>query len=331
MSRAIHHPSGFKPNYVWPNPAFPFREYFTHKKCRIFIIENIQHNWNWMAEWGESIRKTDYFFVYCGAFHDHEFATQAQGVFDALGLAKENFFFMFNSREEMKNFEPFMFKGALINHNAWLDENAVMRPKPETQKLFDAIYVGRRSAFKRHMLAEKVPRLALVAGINHGNNISPAPELPAYINESPLNPGEVCEKINQSHVGLILSEREGACFASSEYLLCGIPVVSTFSKGGRDIWYNEDNSIQCPPDAEAIADAVETLKSERVDPFHIRNMHIAQAALHRARFVKQLQNVFNRFGVVDISAEAYFIEHYEHKMRRSYRPDFASIFGSGAP
>lgn len=331
MSTPLEHPSGFKPNYVWPNPAFPFRIYYDGPQCRIFIIENIQHNWNWMVEWHEKIRENDYFLVLCGAYHGPEFAKQAQGVFEALGLLKENFFFLFNSREDMDLFKPYGFNGALINQNAWLDENDTMHPLPGVEKKYDAIYVGRRSAVKRHMLAAKVRNLALVAGNNHGNNISPIPENPAYMNDAPLTPAEVCEKINQSHVGLILSEREGACFASSEYLLCGIPVVSTFSKGGRHVWYNESNSIQCDPDPDAIATAVETLKNERIDPQHIRNMHIAQAAMFRARFVQQLQRIFNRFGVTGVSAEAYFVKHFQHKMRRSYRPDFESIFGTAAP
>lgn len=329
MVDVVEHESGFRPSYVWPNPAFPFRHYFDSDHCRIFIIENIQHNWNWMVKWSASFREADYFFVYCGAFHDDSFAKHADAMFAALDLRKENFFFMFNSREEMGYFTARGFQGDLINHNAWLDENAVMRPMPGTEKLYDAIYVGRRSAFKRHMLAKNVQSLALVAGINHGNNIAPAPEDVAYMNAAPLSQDEVCEKINQSHVGLILSEREGACFASSEYLLCGIPVVSTPSKGGRDVWYNADNSIICAPEPEAVAEAVLSLKADRPDPMHIREMHIAQSQLHRARFIKQLSRLFDWFGVRGVSAEGYFIENYMHKMRRSYNPDFESIFGNG--
>ena len=48
-------------------------------------------------------------------------------------------------------------------------------------------------------------------------------------------------------VGGVFSEEEGACWASSEYLLCGLPVVSTHSRGGRDVWYSGHNSLIVEP------------------------------------------------------------------------------------
>lgn len=321
------HPSGFKSNYVWPNASFPFRVYYDGPDCRIFIIENIQHNWNWLLEWHVHIRETDYFFVYCGWYYDDHFATISDQIFEVLNLRKDNFYIMFNSEHEMGNFTPRGFQGEVINHNAWLDENQVMKPIPGTHKLYDAVYVARRSAFKRHMLAQNVPKLALIAGRNHGKDISEVPDNPAFINDEPLKPREVCEKINQSHVGLILSASEGACFSSSEYLLCGVPVVSTPSFGGRDVWYNEYNAIICDPDPDAVADAVEEFKKRQPDPAAIRQMHIDIAQVHRKRFIAQLRRVFDRFGVTSVDAEHYFSEHFMHKMRKSYAPDFESLFG----
>ncbi|MBE1291333.1 MAG: glycosyltransferase [Rhodobacteraceae bacterium] len=327
MTNVMPHASGFKASYVWPNAAFPFRVYHSSKKCRVFIIENIQHNWNWLLEWHDKIRDTDFFFVYCGWYHSPAFAREAHKIFELLKLQKSNFFIMFNSPEEMENFRPFEFQGDVINHNAWLDEAVTMRPLSGIEKKFDAIYVGRRSAFKRHMLAEKVARLALVAGINHGNNISPVPDNPAFINDTPLSPEHVCHTINQSHCGLILSAIEGACFASSEYLLCGVPVVSTPSQGGRDVWYNGYNSIVCDPDPEAVAEAVDFFCRHRPDPRAIRAMHIEQAKAYRTRFIMELQSVFDRFGEKDTDATKYFERNFKHKLRASYKPDFAEIFG----
>ena len=40
--------------------------------------------------------------------------------------------------------------------------------------------------------------------------------------------------LNRARVGLCLSAREGAMFASMEYLLSGLPIVTTPSMGGRD-------------------------------------------------------------------------------------------------
>lgn len=317
--------SNFKPSYVWPNPAFPFRIYYDSPKCRIFIIENIQHNWNWMSEWHEHFRPNDFFIVYCAWYHSPAFAQEADEIFSLLSLDKTKFFFMYNSPLEMENFAARGFQGNVINHNAWLDENLVMRPL-NLNKLYDAIYVARRSAMKRHMLASKVPRLALVAGFNHGNAISEIPQY-TYLNDKQLSPEEVCEKINQAYCGLILSEIEGACFASSEYLLCGLPVVSTPSKGGRDVWYNEYNSIVCEPNPDSVALAVEEFVRNPRDPYKIRQMHIEKSKEYRLRFIKMLSDIFNRFSVLDVDPVDYFEKTFFHKQYKSYKPDFKAIFG----
>lgn len=316
----------YKPTYTWPNPAFPFRLYYDGPECRVFIIENIQHNWNWLSAYHKKIRSSDVFFVYCGWYHSESFAREADEIFLELKLKKENFFIMFNSPREKANFENLGFHGDVINHNAWLDENLVMRVMHETEKIYDAIYIARLSAFKRHELAAEVSNLALVAGINHGNPINDKLPPHIYKNEVPLNPEEVCLKINQSRCGLLLSEMEGACFSSSEYLLCGIPVVSTFSKGGRDVWYNEYNSLIVNPIESEIKNAVECFIEEPRNPFKIRNDHIALAQEYRNRFIQALGDYFYKFGV-DIDPRRYYEENYFHKLRKSYRPNFDEIFG----
>lgn len=315
----------YKSTYTWPNPAFPFRIYYESEKCRIFIIENIQHNWVWLEKYSKKIKPTDVFFVYCGWYHSEWFAKQAEQIFSELGLKKENFFIMFNSPEEKSNFAPYEFKGDVINHNAWLDENLVMDVIPDIEKRFDAIYIARLSEFKRHYLAKKVPNLALVAGINHGNPV--AENLPPHVykNNEQLKPNEVCIKINESRCGLLLSASEGACFSSSEYLLCGIPVVSTKSTGGRDVWYNEYNSIVCEPDETEIAAAVEFFIKNPRDPQKIRQMHIEQSKAYRLRFNQEIQSYFDLFNV-DINAEEYFKDAFFHKLRKSYAPNFDDIF-----
>lgn len=314
----------YTPSYVWPNPAFPFRVYLDDHRLRIFIIENIQHNWNWLSEYSSRFRDTDLFLVYCGWYHSEAWAKEAEKVFSVLRLNKAQFFFMFNSNQEKDNFESYGFKGEVLNQNAWLDENHVMMPRLKSKR-YNAIYVARRSAFKRHHLASKVQNLALIAGINHGNDLAPVPSS-SYLNDKPLSPVEVCEKINEAHCGLILSQTEGACFASSEYLLCGIPVVSTPSNGGRDYWYDDYNAIICEPTEDAIAAGVEQFLQEPRDPWVIRNRHIALASGVRKKFVLILAKILNDHGVKELDAAEYFHENFFHKLRRSSRPDFESIW-----
>ena len=315
----------YKPSYVWPNPAFPFRVYFESENLRIFIIENIQHNWTWLKEYHSYFKNSDYFFVYCGWYHSEYFAKEADTIFDELSLDKDNFYFMYNQPSEEANFEAKGFKGELLNQNCWLDENLVMRPLG-LPKEYDAIYVGRFSAFKRHHLANKVSNLALVAGNNHGNAIADGIPEHVYLNDSPLTPDEVCKKINQARCGLILSAEEGACFASSEYLLSGVPVVSTPELGGRSVWYDDYNSIICEPTEDSVADAVQHFINNPRDPEVIRARHITKANYFRARFILKFSELLDKHKVVGIDPFAYFKEHYIHKLRKSYKPDFNKIF-----
>lgn len=323
------HQKFFKnPPYTWPNPAFPFRIYVDTPKLRVFLIENISHNWRWLYEWRNQIRDTDVFFVMSGSHQSQYMLKNAILTLELTGISKSHFVVLANDDREFNAFTALGFTSIVINNNAWLDEKLVMQVQPDTPKIFDAIYVGRKVAIKRHMLAAKVPNLALVAGPSYrATNQVETPDTVIYTNTDPLTPAEVCTKINQSLCGLILSPAEGACFASSEYLLCGVPVVSTLSEGGRDVWYDTDNSIIVEPHEDAVRDAVAQWGKRKVDPATIRQNHINLATVFRNRFVTLLSETLDHFGETSIDPQDYFNKNFFHKMRKSFQPDFAQIFG----
>jgi hypothetical protein len=115
------------------------------------------------------------------------------------------------------------------NHNAFLDERK-MYPEPGVAKRYNAIYNGRFNKVKRHELAAKVERLALISAfynvaqddIARVNALCPGI---AFANLAPdtggrlLRESEVRRKTNESVCGLALSREEGAMYASAEYLL----------------------------------------------------------------------------------------------------------------
>jgi len=158
-------------------------------------------------------------------------------------------------------------RGALFNQNIYINEH-LYKPLDEP-KLYDAVYTARLEAFKRHWLARNIQRLMV---ISYGGDLHAfCPELKhAEFNKDFLPRPELAKKYNQSHVGLCLSAKEGAMLASCEYLLCGIPVVSTPSKGGRDEFFTPQNSIIVPPEPEAVAQAVERWKQLKSEPQQIR-------------------------------------------------------------
>lgn len=318
----------YKPSYTWPS-SIPFRIFYNSDSVRVFIIENIHHNWEWFKECHQYFKPSDYFFVIGGWYQSPGFVNEAEQIFNMLGLNKKNFFIMYNSEKEKANFAERGFVGDLINQNAWLKENQFKNLN--LQKLYNAIYVGRRSAFKRHFLASKVNNLALIAGDNHGNNITEIPSH-SYLNPKKLNPNEVMAKINESRCGLILSEVEGACFASSEYLLCGIPVVSTVSLGGRDVWYDDYNSIIVEPNPDAVANAVNEFVKNPRDPEKIIKDHIAKAEVFRRRFVAQFKRMVETRGATNFDANLYFRQNFTPKMRGGFWLDeIISFFKTGQP
>ncbi len=317
----------FKPSFIWPNPAFHFRLYYASEKCRVFLIENIAHNWNWLKRYRQDFRENDYFFVQLGWYFDEHLVQECNHIFNILGLRSDRFIFMFADYPSKSMFEYFGFKGEIINHNCFLDEN--LFDIGNAEKIYDAIYTARLRPFKRHFLASRVPNLALIAGNSSGAVIG---ELPAhkYLNDRQLSPPEVMHKLSESKVGLILSELEGACYSSSEYLLCGLPVVSTRPYGGRDVWYNSYNSIVCDPNPEAVADAVQKLASYNRDPVRIRKMHIDLAKQMRDKFIALHQSVLDESGDSG-SAAQHFTENFKHKLLPPTTPDFEVIFGKKKP
>lgn len=189
----------------------------------------------------------------------------------------------------------------LCNTNAFINEQ-VFRQQPMT-KQFDAVSNARLVKLKRVGLARMVKNLAIIRGhqLEDTEYDDPADIPHSYINLYQLSRNQVARVLSASRVGLALSAAEGACASSSEYLLCGLPVVSTPSRGGRDIWYNSDNSIICEPSAESVSEAVDLairrLAQGSFDPVSIRHRHIEQSKEHRRMFVEELQNACTAAGV----------------------------------
>ena len=79
-------------------------------------------------------------------------------------------------------------------------------------------------------------------------------------------------------------------YSSSEYLLCGLPVVSTESQGGRDYWFDDYNSIICEPNENLVKKSVEImlekLDNGEIDREKIRNMQIEKMNLMRENIIK---------------------------------------------
>lgn len=313
--------------YTWPNPSFPFRFYLDSPECRVFIIHNITHNYEWLKQIKDKIKPTDFFYVTLAWYLSKHLAKAGNDMFNRLGLNKDQFYIMYNDLDEQVNGSKFGFNGHIINHNAWLDENKYII-KPNIEKIYDAVYVARRSEMKRHYLASRIENLALVAGgINHKNKIC---NIPSSRNDSTkkLDINGICNILNSSCAGLCLSEMEGACWSSGEYLLCGIPVVSTHSSGGRAIWYNVDNSLIVEDTPDAVASGVKQVINKQLSRDVIRQDHIDKQAFFRDEFKRHLFKTLTTYNTT-IDVDRYFTDNFIDKMYTSMsNKDIINIFTS---
>lgn len=298
--------------------------YFDDPRLRIFIIENIFHNHAWLSGFSSGIRDTDYFLVILGWHHGDWHALHSKECISACGLDINRFIIMCNDWADFTIFSDHGFTCHVINQNCFLDFN-LFTVSQGVHKKYNAVYVARLTPFKRHELASSIDNLALVAGDLHGTKEGIFVPRHTYRNSCQLEPSEVQLIIAQSKAGLILSAVEGACFASSEYLLCGVPVVSTASRGGRDVWYNDYNSRIADATPQSVASCVNELIQASPSPSKIRSHHIQLSLFFRRSFIRLIASLFDKHGITR-DPKGYFHSSYFHKMRESIRPDFDDLF-----
>lgn len=214
-----------------------------------------------------------------------------------------------------------------ISHNAFLDERLYEPAAPtDDERKYDAVYVARMSHFKRHALAVNIPRLLLLGNVVcEYDDAAYAADLqrkmPAAtftLDEQWLQTPEVARRMGQAHVGLILSETEGGSYVTAEYQLCGLPVVTTPSRGGRETWLHPHYSRVVAANPTAIADAVADLKQANLDPLAIRSRVVALIAEQRQRLFILGQSIYEAQQIPrDFSRD--FYASFTHRIAK-WRP-----------
>lgn len=251
-------------------------------------------------------KKCHLFLLCYWSFHAPDQIQEAQ---QTVRLAKESgafeATFLANSEDEASLARAADIPCIVCNHNAFLDEN-VFAIDPAAEKKHRAIYDARITDFKRHELAAEVRELAIItykSGFNESddlyNRIRELLRSAKWLNElpdgstRPLNAREVAAALNQSRVGLILSRLEGGNYASAQYLLCGLSVVSTPSMGGRDAFFAEPHVAIAEPNPTSVAAAVERLINLNLDPHRVRAETLNLMQIHRQRFIAAVQKIYD--------------------------------------
>jgi glycosyltransferase involved in cell wall biosynthesis len=217
--------------------------------------------------------------------------------------------FLASSTGELVRFRRAGLSAILMGNTAMSDER-IFRPLSGRQARFDAVYDARLSPFKRHPLAAEVPNLALLTYVYEGKvdpdyraAVAPTFARSHVFNGDPfsgayrhLPPQEVNEALNQCAVGLALSREEGGMHASGQYLLAGLPVVSTPSEGGRDEFYHPDYVRIVDPDPRAVAEGVAEMRRCKVAPEEIRARTLARVEAQRQQLFRCVDEIYASQG-----------------------------------
>lgn len=211
---------------------------------------------------------------------------------------------------------------------AFVDER-IYAPSSAAAKAFDAIHNAQTGEFKRHELALGVPRLALVTYDEAGSAEKVAALAGRYrdlrfVNWTRagghyyLNGSEVSHLIGQACCGLALSEIEGPNNAIMEYRMCGTPLVTTPSRGGRDALNDPDFVTVVAPRAEAVEAGVAAWSRRPADPWAVRAAALARVRPHRARLIAWLSAIVGRDLMVDAD-ENLWLPSFHDKLRQLWR------------
>ena len=179
----------------------------------------------------------------------------------------------------------------LASHNAFLDPARYPLAKTGKRK-FDALYIARITPFKRHELAVKVKNLHLIGNYSEKEKeyfTQTIARFPDAVWSQKVTSFFIGRKICEAACGLALSAVEGAMFSCGEYSLCGVPVVNTRNKGGRDTLL-PDFAVRYAEDTpESVAENVEYWVNASVDPAEIREGFL-RLALPQKALVQDLVN-----------------------------------------
>ena len=245
------------------------------------------------------IDKNGYIFLLCSWYKSSNIINLIKLYFDY------NIILLANSIEEKIFFEKKVSCDVLFcNHNAFLNEN-IYNISNNFPRKYELVIDSAFHSYKNVYLANKIKN-TLHIGYNKqlkehiDDNVIPNYGILAnYIKKGVyerLNKPEINKYYNESLIAGIFSEVEGACFASSQYLLSGLPIISTKSVGGRDIWYNENNSIICENNEDSVYEAWELSKEKLINGefnrFYIRNTHLKQMDEHRTILIDYMKNKF---------------------------------------
>jgi len=239
-----------------------------------------------------------------------------------------------------KKYRP-QYEVVLAGHNAFINENVFKINNK--QKKYDMVINSSFTKLKNLQLTNLIKNKVYIGykcgSLEEFNECVPKDGyIPNFENrERNINnhnwvgESDIIGFYNESYVGGIFSNAEGGCYSSSEYLVCGLPVISVKCKGGREYWYNKENSIICKNDPLEIKNAVELakkkLKNGEFNPIKIRNKHIEMQNIIRKNLTNKVVEVYNKIciGKIEYKKLYDYLKYYQTNSLKEFEIKYELI------
>ena len=205
-----------------------------------------------------------------------------------------------NSERECEALRMHGVETRFIHQNCFLDERRY-RPMGRSRP-YDAAYIARLTPCKRHELIPEgiASRLLLMgcatkiydserpyADMVYGRYAA-ARILPTF------SGARISEYLALAKCGLVLSAREGASFCSSEYFLCGLPVVDTPALGGRSVLYPEEFVRYAESSSDSVGACIAHWVAHPPSRKAVRAAWLEKAKPHREAFRQLMSELTGR-------------------------------------
>lgn len=297
----------------------------------IFVMEGLSHSIRIYT--ANNIPENSYFFFTVPhlPFSEKSLADQINLFMDVTKgkFSLDSLVMMANTDSDVKIAHRLGLKRSFFcNQNCWLDYGVYKITRGLNNKPWNLVLNTRPEyEFKRPWLAQKVENIGIVQGkLHRKDDYWDLNQLkPKYMNPNRIPNTDVNNLLNRAYVGGIFSASEGACYSSSEYLLAGLPVISTPSIGGRDYWYTDDNHLIVEPTVEAVAKGVDILKKRLINgdinQASIRMEHIQESNRLRDIFISKVEELLSKYkSELDVTSifNAYFTDKFIRTSKYPY-------------
>jgi glycosyltransferase involved in cell wall biosynthesis len=254
-------------------------------------------------------------------------------IFLKLKYSNINFAILCNTEREfklLKYLNLIAIEIRFCNQNCFVDENVFVIN--DSKKEYDSLYNAKLVKWKNHYLAKGIERIALVTYLVENNDLLEkikkwCPKA-IWLNFDKnwkyafKTASEIANFMNQSYCTLALSKREGAMYSSIESLLCGIPVVSIASKGGRDVFFTDNNSIIVKAYPKDVAKAVYDIKNNKLsfNSKQIRNDVLNKMKVHRKIYFDLVNSLVKKKYSTEFEVRKKWNEVFIDKLRNESTP-----------